>query len=242
MSSLCEIWQFIRAIDNQEPALVAIIKAILCAQFQEYLHKCVYCWWGYEYDEEDEMKPFGFPEMIPSKKNLIFLLDIGVSVNFYTRKILPIHFAAENCYSELVQILIKYGANVKLPVRPMTKEEIEQDKKDESCEYHSSRRWHQINNGSTALHLILRDCKKEFIDYYNEHEHEYGNPYMREILDKYPSVIGDNERGHACMKAILDKDPSVIHIKNAHELTPWDIVKDSKTHTKMKSIMEEYME
>ena len=138
MFSACELGMLIGKNNMLEPGLVAIIREILCAQFQEYLYKCVYLW---GYDEEDEMKPFGFPEMFPSKKNLIFLLDIGVSVNFYTRGNLPIHIAARNCHSELVQILIKYGANVTLPIKPLTEEEIEQDKKDEPCEYYSKRRW-----------------------------------------------------------------------------------------------------
>lgn len=214
MSSSCELGMLMREINNQEPELVAIIRAILCAQFQEYLTKCVYFWWGYEFDEEDEMKPFGFPEMFPSKKNLIFLLDIGVSVNFYNRKYLPIHFAASNFHSELVQILINYGANVTLPVRPMTKEEIEQDKKDEPCEYYSNRRWHQINNGSTALHLVVRGYK-------NGYSHGDENPNI-----------------HSTMKILLDKDPSVIYMKNDLGKTPWDMVEGSKF---MDPIMKSYM-
>lgn len=215
MSSLCEIWQFIRAIDNQEPALVAIIKAILCIIFQPYIEECIVL---SHHIDDDKYKSLHFPRLHLRKETIIFLLKFGVSPNCYTRYGRTyLHYASEYYLPDIVKILINYGANVTLPVRPMTKEGIEQDKKDEPCEYHSSRRWHQMNNGSTALHLILRDCKEERID--------------------------NNEYGHACMKAILDKDPSVIHIKNAHELTPLDMVKDSEApNTKMKSIMERYME
>jgi ankyrin repeat protein len=213
MPNVIELWMLIRAINNQEPELVAIIRAILYAQFQIYLHKCVCCW---GYNEEAEMKPFRFPEMFPSKKNLISLLDIGVSPNFYNRGILPIHTAAENFQHELVQILIERGgANVSLPVKPLTKDEIEQDKKDYSFEsYFSSRKWHSINNGSSALHLTVRDCN--------------------EVYGHYDV----NRHAHSTMKILLDKDSSIINMKNDLGITPWDMVQGSKF---MGPIMDDYM-
>ena len=183
----------------------------------KYIHKCVQLWYCCdEGDEGDEAKPLDFEKMPVSRKNLIRLLDSGVSPNSYFKRVVPIHFSAEWFNLEPLQLLIDYGADPKLRVQPMTEEEIEQDKKDEPCEYGSNRRWHQINDGNNALHLILHD-----------------------VTDSWNH---NNEHGIACMKIILDKDPSVIHIKNAHGLTPWDMVKDSEApNTKMKSIMEGYM-
>jgi len=186
----------------------------------KYIHKCVQLWYccdeGDEGDEGYEATPLDFEKMPVSRKNLSRLLDSGVSPDSYLKRMVPIHSSAEYFNLEPLQLLIDYGADPKLRVQPMTEEEIEQDIKDEPCEYRSNRRWHQINEGNNALHLIVRDCKEERLD--------------------------DNKYGHACMKAILDKDPSVIHIKNAHGLTPWDMVKDSEApNTKMKSIMEGYM-
>jgi hypothetical protein len=210
MSSLCEIWLFIRAIDNQEPALVAIIKAILCTQFQLYLEECIDC---PSYINDDKYKSVTFPRLHLRIETMIFLLEFGVSPNydnFYGTTFL--HYSLANNYlPDMVKILINYGADPKLSIQPMTKKQIEQDKKNE---YGSNIEWHQINEGNNALHLILYD-----------------------VTDSWNH---NNEHGIACMKIILDKDPSLIYIKNAHGLTPWDMVKDLKNPT-MKSIMEGYM-
>ena len=212
MSSLCEIWRFIREIDNQEPALVAIIKAILCTQFQLYLEECIM---RASYINDDKYKSVNFPRLHLRIETMIFLLEFGVSPNYDNCYGLTcLHYASTHYEANMVKILIDYGADPKLCVPPMTKKQIEQDKKDEPCEYGSQRNWQQECEGNNALHLILHD-----------------------VTDSWNH---NNEHGIACMKIILDKDPSLIYIKNAHGLTPWDMVKDLKNPT-MKSIMEGYM-
>ena len=212
MSNLCETWFLIRKIDNQEPGLVGIIIAILCALFQPYIDECVQLpFWM----DDDKYTSVNFPGLHLRTKTMIFLLEFGVSPNYYNSDgRVPIHYASEQFCHDIVKILVDYGADLTLCDKPMTKEEIEQDKKDEPCEYHSQRRWRKMNSGSTPLHLVVRDCKN---DNYEQDTNTYGQETM---------------------KVLLNKDTSSIYIKNDLGITPWDMVQGSKF---MDPIMDDYM-